>query len=306
MGHDHNQHNSGKNLGIAFALNLGFAVLEIIGGLLTNSIAILSDALHDLGDSLSLGLAWFLSRYSSKESNQKYSYGYRRYSLLGALINSLVLIVGSFVILTEAVPRLFDPESFNAQGMIVFALLGIVVNGAAAFQLRGDRSHNAQVVGWHLLEDVLGWIAVLIVGLVSLFIDVPVLDPLLSIFVTLFVLYNVFRKLMQTADLFLQAVPPAIDLESIKVELLKLEYVNDLHHVHIWSLDGEANVFTAHLIVDDKANRPQIVEVKHQVEHILSEIGFRHVTIEIEFGEDDCSVKAQAHEHEDRHREPSS
>lgn len=133
MAHHHHHHDNTGNLKLAFALNLGFTILEIVGGLLINSVAILSDAIHDLGDSISLGLAWQLNRISEKEDNEHYSYGYVRFSLLGALINTIILAVGSGIILTQAVPRLFDPENFDAPGMILFGIIGIAANGAAAF-----------------------------------------------------------------------------------------------------------------------------------------------------------------------------
>ena len=188
MGHHHHHHShSSGNIKTAFFLNFGFTILEIIGGILTNSIAILSDALHDLGDSISLGIAWYLDNFSKKDSTSRYSYGYRRFSLLGALINSLVLIGGSLFILSEAIPRILNPEEAHAPGMIAFAILGVIVNGAAVLKLKDDKSMNAKVVAWHLMEDVLGWVAVLIVGITLLFVNLPVLDPILSILITLYV-----------------------------------------------------------------------------------------------------------------------
>ncbi len=213
------EHNAVADLTIAFWLNFIFTILEIFGGLWINSVAVLSDALHDLGDSLSLGIAWGLERYSQRGSDQRFSYGYRRFSLLGALINTLVLVGGSLFVLSATIPRLFDPESFDAPGMIVFAIIGVVVNGLAVLRLRSARSANIQTIGWHLLEDVLGWAAVLVVGIVSLFADLPILDPLLSLLITLYVLSNVVGNLKQAALLFLQAVPAEIDLEALENQM---------------------------------------------------------------------------------------
>ena len=160
--HHHDHHGDVKNIKVAFFLNFGFAIIEIIGGFLTNSVAILSDAVHDLGDSLSLGLAWYFQKYSRKKSDSTYTYGYRRFSLVGALANSLVLIVGSILILTEAIPRIFNPQQAHPQGMMMLAVLGIAVNGVAMLRLRRGKSLNEKVVSLHLMEDVLGWIAVLV------------------------------------------------------------------------------------------------------------------------------------------------
>jgi cobalt-zinc-cadmium efflux system protein len=205
--HEHKLDQTTDSLRLAFFLNLTFTLLEIAGGLWTNSIAILSDALHDLGDSISLGMAWFFNKYAQKGPDADFSYGYRRYSLLGAFINTVVLIGGSLLVIANAVPRLLNPEPTNAPGMIVFALVGIVVNGIGAYRLYDKQSFNAQVAGWHLLEDVLGWVAVLIVSVVLLFTNWTILDPILSILITLYILVNVLGNLRRTTRVFLQATP---------------------------------------------------------------------------------------------------
>jgi cobalt-zinc-cadmium efflux system protein len=209
--HGHS-HDTASNIRVAFFLNLGFTVLEIIGGTLTNSVAILSDALHDLGDSLSLGIAWYLENVAKREADHRFSYGYRRFSLLGALITSIVLVIGSLIVLSEAVQRVAEPEEPAAGGMILLALIGIGVNGLAVLRVRGDGGLSAQAVSWHLLEDVLGWIAVLFVGIVMSFVDAPILDPVLSMLLATYVLYRVITNLRKTLRVFLQATPEGIDL----------------------------------------------------------------------------------------------
>lgn len=292
MSHDHHHHHhSSDNIKTAFFLNLGFTIFEIIGGLWTNSVAILSDALHDLGDSLSLGLAWFLDRYSQKESDKRFSYGYGRFSLLGAVVNAVVLIGGSLFILSEAIPRLINPEPSHAPGMVLFAIVGIAVNGAAAFRLRGERSMNAQVVAWHLLEDVLGWVAVLIVGITLLFVEIHILDPILSILLTLYILYNVVRNLHKTAALFLQATPENIDLEAIEQQLVAIDGVQSTHHTHIWSLDGDHHVLTTHLVVGDEVSREDVLRIKQESKSLVESLHLEHITVEIEYQEEDCSMK---------------
>lgn len=294
MGHHHHhhvhEHTTSRELLIAFALNASFTVFELVGGLLINSVAVLSDALHDLGDSIALGLAWFLSRYSEKSSDELYSYGYRRFSLLGALVNTIILIVGGILVLREAIPRVFAPEPFNVPGLIIFAVIGVAVNGLAAYRLRGQASTNAQVVSWHLLEDVLGWAVVLVVGIVSLFVDLPVLDPLLSILITSYVLYNVVGKLRDTLKLFLQAVPDHIDPRDIERRLRRVGGVQDVHHMHIWSLDGEHHVFSAHLVVDAALSKDDAMCVKQDCRAAIRDLDLSHVTIEIEYGGQDCSM----------------
>lgn len=290
MSHDHHHTQDTNNIRLAFFLNVSFTIFEIIGGLMTNSVAILSDAVHDLGDSISLAIAWYLGSYSEKESNQKYTYGYRRYSLLGAFINSTVLIGGSLYVLSEAVPRLLEPEAFNTPGLIFVSIIGILVNGIAVFRLRDGQSINAQVVSWHLLEDVLGWVAVFLVGIISLFIDLPILDPILSIGITLYILGNAFNNLRKSLRLFLQAAPPQIDVKHIESQLQAINHVAHTHHTHIWSLDGEHNVFTSHLVLDDGMTIANAETIKAKAREIIADLHLEHATIELEFSDSDCSM----------------
>jgi cobalt-zinc-cadmium efflux system protein len=289
MSHDHSHDNTG-DLRLAFFLNLSFTIIEIAGGIWTNSLAILSDAIHDLGDSLSLGMAWYLETYARKDKDKKYSYGYRRYSLLSALINTVVLIVGSVFILSRAVTRLFNPEPVDAKGMILFAVLGIIVNGLAMLRLRGGKSLNAQVVAWHLIEDVLGWVAVLIMSIVLLFTDLYILDPIFSILITSFVLYNVIKNLRKTLALFLQAVPENMDLEKIENRLLAIDNVCSSHHTHIWSMDGEHHVLTTHLVVEEDTSQDEVLCIKEDINQLSKEMDFLHTTVEIEYGDEKCSM----------------
>lgn len=279
-----------SNIKTAFFLNLAFTILEIFGGLWTNSLAILSDAIHDLGDSLSLGLAWFLGNYAKRERDRRYSYGYRRFSLLGALVNTLVLLAGSILVLSQAVPRLMNPQHSNAQGMLIFAVVGILVNGAAVLRLRGSQSMNARVVAWHLLEDVLGWVAVLIVAMVLLFADIHILDPILSILITLYILYNVLQNMRETLSLFLQGIPQNLDIGEIENKIASLEHVNSTHHTHIWSLDGEHHVLTTHVVVPGSLSRQQVRSVKQAVKQALQPYQLSHLTVEIEYGQSDCGM----------------
>jgi cobalt-zinc-cadmium efflux system protein len=292
MDHIHT-HDSSGDIKIAFFLNLTFTVIEIFGGIWTNSLAILSDAIHDLGDSLSLGMAWYLERVANKEQDQKYSYGYRRFSLLGALVNTIVLIVGSILVLSQAIPRLINPEPTNARGMIIFAFLGILVNGLAVLRLRGRNTLNARVVALHLLEDVLGWVAVLVVSIaLLLFPHLYILDPLLSILITVYVLYNVIKNLRKTFALFLQAVPENVNLDEIEQRLLEINRVCSTHHTHVWSMDGEHHVLTTHVVVDDDTGKEEVQCIKEEINQISRELDFVHTTVEIEYGDGNCVMAA--------------
>jgi len=286
----HSHSHSGDGLRLAFLINTGFAILEIFGGLWTNSVAILSDAVHDLGDSVALGAAWALDRYSQRGRDRRFSYGYLRFSLLGAWTNTTVLVLGSVFVLTEAIPRLFRPEAPNAAGMLLFALVGVAVNGVAAWRLGGRQSLNSRVAAWHLIEDVLGWVAVLIVAITLMFVDLPILDPLLSIGITAYVLFNVVRHLRQTLMLFLQAVPEDIDLHELEARLRGLAHVRSIHHTHVWSMDGAHHVLTTHIVVDDQTSKGELGRLRSDVANLCEEYGFAHTTVEIEWDNDGCRM----------------
>jgi cobalt-zinc-cadmium efflux system protein len=281
-------HTDTSNFKLAFFLNLGFALLEVTGGLLTNSLAILSNALHDLADTFSLGLAWGLDAYSRRGSDQRFSYGYWRFSLLGALLNAIVLVGSAFIIIVEAIPRLRHPVRPSAQGMLVFALIGVIVNTIAFYRLRRGATLNAQVITWHFLQDVLGWVAVLVVSIILLFVDVPILDPILSLLITVYVLYNVVGMLRQTMALFLQAVPQSLNVAEIEKRLRTMDYVQSTHHTHVWSLDGEHHVLSTHVVVDVDISRDEVLCLKRQIRELTRAMKVSHTTIEIEFGDEGC------------------
>jgi cobalt-zinc-cadmium efflux system protein len=291
MSHQH--HHSGRNLKLAFWLNLSFTIFEFTGGLYVNSVAIISDAIHDLGDSLSLGLSWYLDRKSKQGANSTFSFGYARFSLLGALINSLVLIAGSVFVIREAVDRLFEPEMSDATGMLIFALIGVAVNGYAAWKLSSGQSMNERVVSWHLLEDVLGWVAVLIVAIILQFYQTPYLDPALSLFITAYILWNVIRRLRETLMLFLQGAPKQVNVKALEDELLAVPNVDALHHTHIWSLDGEQHVFTTHVKLKEIQGLGTLLRIKQQMKAVLKPYGFAHYTIEVELSAEKCGLVEQ-------------
>jgi cobalt-zinc-cadmium efflux system protein len=286
--HHHHNHDSSKRMGWAFFLNVGFTIIEFIGGWLTNSTAIMADAVHDLGDSLSIGTAWCLNIIGAKQASKRFTYGYKRLSLLGALINALVMIGGSSWVLMQAIPRLFDPQMPNTEGMLGLALLGVTVNAYAAYKLSAGKSLNERVLSWHMIEDVLGWLAVLIVSIVLMFVDWPILDPLLSIAFTLFILFNVLLNLRETVGLFLQATPDEDIQQSIKQNLLSLAQISDLHHLHFWSLDGEHHVLTVHLVLKNMLTSVQLTDLKTQIARQLADYQLAHTTIEFEFPDEAC------------------
>ncbi len=281
--HEHNHsHQATGNIKIAFWLNLCFTIIEIVGGLLTNSIAIISDALHDLGDSVALGLAWYFQKVSQRGRDKNFSYGYGRFSILAAMINSALLLAGSIYVISIAIPRIITPEETNTTGMIWLAVLGLIVNGAAAYKLSRGQSLNEKAVRIHLLEDVLGWAAVLVGAIVMKFTGWTVLDPILSIAIAIWVLVNVYKNLKSGLKIFLQGVPE--NQATVEVQELLASHPNviEVHDVHLWSMDGEYKILTLHVVVPNTLTIEEHTETKQNLKNLLTESGYNHVTLEME------------------------
>lgn len=281
---------AGNNLKVAFLLNLSFTAIEIAGGLWTGSIAILTDALHDAGDATSLGISWLLQRLSRKGRTATFTYGYRRFSTLGALITGSVLIVGLIAILWQSLSRLREPGEVNARGMIALALVGIALNGFAAYRTQRGSSLNERVATWHLLEDTLGWIAVLLGSVVMAIWGVPILDPLLAIGIALFVLWNIAKQLREVLRVFLQGTPESFDLAQFERDARALPNVLGTHQVNAWSLDGERHVLSAHVVMRDNIPREDLLAVRRQLQETLAGRDFTHIALQIELAGEGCSA----------------
>lgn len=292
-GHEHHLHHHDHGLGnirVAFFLNITFTLIEIAGGLYTNSVTILSDALHDLGDSLSLGMSWYFEKVARRKRDASFTYGYGRFSLLSAFINALVLIVGSVFILKEAVGRLWAPEQPDVQGMFVLALIGVLFNGIAVYRMRRGKTMNEQVMTWHLMEDVLGWVAVLILSVVMYFVDAPVLDPIFSVLFTLYILWHVLKNFKQTLKIFLQAKPVHFDMEAFEDWVDAQKEIVEVHDLHAWSMDGDFDVLSLHVVVADDMKQEAIMALKKKVRARLQSMEMEHVTIEVEFEAERCAL----------------
>lgn len=276
-----------KNILTAFILNIAFSIFELIGGIFTNSISIISDAVHDFGDALSIGISLVLEKISKKNPNETYTYGYVRYSVLGALITTIVLTLGSVFVIIGGINRILNPETINYNGMIIFAIFGVIINFFAAYFTREGESLNQKAVNLHMLEDVLGWVVVLIGSILMKFTDISLIDSIMSIGIALFILINAFKNMKSILDLFLEKTPKNISVEEIKKHLLEIKGVIDVHHVHIWSIDGYNNYSTMHIVTDEK----NIKELKNKIREEMNEHGICHSTIEIEDKDDICDEK---------------
>ena len=266
-----------------FILNLTFSAVELLGGILTGSTAILSDAVHDLGDAVSVGVAYAFERESKNPPNGRYTYGYGRYSVVGGLVTVAVLLTGSFIAIYNAVCRLISPVEIDHGGMIVLAGVGLAVNLFSALLAHRGESLNQRAVRLHILEDVLGWAVVLLGGVIMKLTDLSFLDPVLSIATSVFVLINALKLLRDILDVILEKAPEGVSVEEIKEHLLSLEGVLDVHHMHLWSLDGQASCATVHVVFQGELSK-----VKADVKRELAEHGIGHCTVELEPLGEEC------------------
>lgn len=291
---------SGKILA-AFLLNLAFAVFEFAGGLLTGSVAILSDAVHDLADAVSIGASYGLERVSKKQPDARYTYGYSRFSVLGGLLTTAILSVGSVAVIGNAVHRLFVPTPIDYNGMLLFALVGVAVNLAAAWMTRGGDSVNQRAVNLHMLEDVLGWAVVLVGAVVMRLTDLAFLDPLLSIGVAAFIFVHALQNWKQSLALFLEKAPEKPTVQQVQAAAEQVAGVAEVHHIHLWQLDESHVYATMHVVTDREA-----YAVKQALRHALEALGVDHTVLELErvgeaCREKTCTLQVCHHHHGHHH-----
>lgn len=293
---------TGRNILIAFLLNMSFSIFEFFGGVVTNSVSIMSDAVHDLGDAISIGISLILEKKSKKKADNKYTYGYVRYSVLGGVITTVILMIGSIFVIYNAIQRLFNPVSINYSGMLIFAVIGVILNTLAALITKDGDSINQHAVNLHMLEDVLGWIIVLVGAIIMKFTDILVIDPIMSIGVAVFILINTLKNLKVVLDIFLEKTPKEIDLEHIKEHLCEIDGVDDIHHIHVWSIDGYNNYATMHIVTKEKDNK----KIKEKIREELKEHGIVHTILETE--DEVCEnikchieLKNEGHHHHHHH-----
>jgi len=288
--HTHNHSESTKNIGIALFLNLAFAIAEIFIGLWTNSLAVLSNSLHDFGDSFSLGLSLYFDKISKKNKSDVYTYGFKRFSIIPVIINSLILLSGSLYILYEAIVRIITPQTTRADGIILFALAGMTINLIAYIRLKKGRTLNERAASLHLLDDVMGLFSVLVVSVIMKYYNVPILDPILSVMITLFVLSKIFQNLKSAKLIFLQAIPVDINVRKLGDKLAQIDGVISIHDLHAWSLDGENHILTVHLVTKDELSIKQVTSIKCEAKKTIIDAGINHPTIEIETRNELCDL----------------
>lgn len=294
-----------KNIKFAFILNIVFSFIELIGGILTNSISIISDSIHDFGDAMAIFISVLLEKKSRKNPDKNYTFGYLRYSVLGAFITSTILLIGSFIVIYNAVLRLFSPEMVNYNGMIIFAILGFCMNLFAAYKTSDSNNLNEKAINLHMIEDVLGWFVVLIGSIVMKIFNLSIIDPILSICIALFILFNVVKNYIKIGNIFLEKVPNGVDIDKIKKILLN-DKIKDIHHVHIWSMDGVNNYATFHVLLDKHVKLEEVEDIKIEIKDKLKYIKINHSVIEFEIKDcfnKECNtfIEIDSHGHSHHH-----
>ncbi len=259
----------------AFALNLVFSLIELVGGLLTGSIAIISDAMHDFGDAMSIGLSFVFENKSKRNADERYSYGYARFSVLGGLITTLILLLGSFVVIYNAVLRLLNPVSVKSNGMLILAIIGLLVNALATYFTHGGKSINQRAVNLHMLEDLLGWLVILVGAIVIRLTGFYMLDPILSILVALFILGNSLKNTKEIADIFLMKTPQSVDLSTLKSRIAEVDGVSKVSFVRVLTTDGQTVFGSLGVVAEND------YEIKKKIKEIAKELGVDYPSVEI-------------------------
>ncbi len=292
MACNHHHHES-KNLGIVFMLNFGFSVLEFIGGMLTQSVALIADAIHDMGDALAIALAWIFAKVGEKKRSQTFSYGYKRFSLLSALIASTILLVGASVMFFMALNRLQNPVEVQSDLMIFFTIFGVLVNGYAVWKIKSGKTMNEKVISIHLLEDLLGWMAVLVGAIIIYFTNWYIIDPIMAIIISVWVFIQGLKNGIQTTHLFLQGIPENINVTDLTTTLEKIKNLKHLHDLHVWSLDGEKNIASCHIVVTETIFKmpKEIEKLKTKIRTIFQQHQIDHLTLEFESSTENCTLK---------------
>lgn len=281
-----------KQLSLAFFLNLFFAVIELVGGILTNSTAIIADAFHDFMDAVAIGIAVYMDKFSKKPASSTFTYGYRRFALLSAIIMSVILLAGAIFMAYNGIVTINTPREVNSIGMLGLAVLGIAVNGFAFLRIKKGDAHehhshlhahqshdaNSKAIMLHLLEDVLGWIAVLIGAAVMYFTNWFWIDSALTIAIALFIAYNALKNMYGTFTILLQAVPEGINIEKIKNDLLQLNTIQKITALNIWTIDGQQHIAT----ITVQTNTNNLQEIKQHIQTVFTQHNISNVTIQID------------------------
>ena len=264
---------------VAFFLNLTYAIVEFIAGGVFGSSAVLADSVHDLGDAIAIGISAFLETISNREEDNQYTLGYKRFSLLGALVTAIILMTGSVLVILENVTKILNPQPVNDEGILWLGIIAITINVLASLVVGKGKTKNESILSLHFLEDTLGWLAVILMAIVLRFTNWYILDPLLSLVISFFILSKALPRFWSTLKIFLDAVPEGLDIEQVKNGLERLDNVASLNQLNLWTMDGLEKNAIVHLCLEDWE---QMTETKNQVRQLLEERGVQNITIEVD------------------------
>lgn len=271
--------SSKRAVRLAFFLNLSFAIVEFIAGGVFGSSAVLADSVHDLGDAIAIGISAFLESISNREEDSHYTLGYKRFSLLGAMVTAVILMTGSGMVILENVSKLFHPQPVNDEGLLWLGIIAISVNVLASLVIRKGQTKNESILSLHFLEDTLGWVAVILMAIVLRFTDWYILDPLLSLAISFFILSKAIPRFWSTLKIFLDAVPEGVDIKQVKNDLEQLDNVASVNQLNLWTMDGLEKNAIVHVCLEHVKH----MEVcKESIRDLLKERGFQNVTIEVD------------------------
>ena len=264
---------------VAFFLNLSYAIVEFIAGGIFGSSAVLADSVHDLGDAIAIGISAFLETISNREEDRQYTLGYKRFSLLGALVTAVILITGSILVILENIAKIFHPQSVNDEGIFWLGIIAITINVLASLVIRKGQTKNESILSLHFLEDTLGWVTVILMAIVLRFTDWYILDPLLSIAISFFILSKALPRFWSTLKIFLDAVPEGVDIQKIKTDLAELDHVASINQLNLWTMDGLEKNAIVHVCLKEMEH---METCKESIRIFLKDCGFQNITIEVD------------------------
>ena len=264
---------------IAFFLNLSYAIVEFIAGGIFGSSAVLADSVHDLGDAIAIGISAFLETISNREEDSHYTLGYKRFSLLGAMVTAVILMTGSVLVILENIAKIFHPQPVNDEGILWLGILAITINVLASLVIRKGQTKNESILSLHFLEDTLGWVTVILMGIVLRFTDWYILDPLLSLVISFFILSKALPRFWRTLKIFLDAVPEGVDIQKIKTDLAELDHVASINQLNLWTMDGLEKNAIVHVCLKEMEH---METCKESIRIFLKDCGFQNITIEVD------------------------
>ena len=271
--------SSKTSIWLAFFLNLSYAIVEFIAGGIFGSSAVLADSVHDLGDAIAIGISALLETISNREEDRQYTLGYKRFSLLGAMLTAVILMIGSVLVILENVTKIVHPQPVNENGILWLGIIAVAINVLASLVVRKGKTKNESILSLHFLEDTLGWLAVILMAIILRFTDWYILDPLLSLVISIFILLKAIPRFWSALKIFLDAVPEGVETSDLEKDLEALPNVNSVNQLSIWSMDGLENNAIVHICIKDWE---QMMETKEVVRQCLKERGVQNITIEVD------------------------